>query len=135
MTAAPLPFVDTNVLLCLLSPDEAKADRAEALLARRIVISVQVLNEFTNVARRKSGLDWPAVEQALLDVQRFADVRPLTVGTQRAGVALAKRYQLSIHDAMIAAAALEAGCTMLASEDFSDGQCFERRLTIRNPFS
>lgn len=66
MTAAPVPFVDTNVLLCLLSRDEAKADRAEALLARRIVTSVRACNDFTNVARRKSGLDWRAVEQALL---------------------------------------------------------------------
>lgn len=47
---------------------------------------------------------------------------------------LAKRYQLSVYDAMIAAAALEAGCTTLASEDLSAGQRFEGRLTIRNPF-
>lgn len=135
MTAAPPPFVDTNVLLYLLSGDEAKADRAEALLAGRIVISVQVLNEFLNVTRRKMGLPWPAVEQALTDVQRFADVRPLTLATHRQGMALAKRYQLNVYDAMIAAAALEAGCTTLASEDFSHGQRFDGRLTIRNPFA
>ncbi len=135
MTPAPLPFVDSNVLLYLLSADAAKADRAEALLAGRIVISVQVLNEFASVARRKLGLAWPQVEQALADVQRFADVRPLTLATHRSGVALVKRYQLSVYDAMIAAAALEAGCSTLASEDFSAGQRFERRLTVRNPFA
>ena len=47
------PFVDTNVLLYLISTDAAKAERAEQVLAGRIVISVQVLNEFANVARRK----------------------------------------------------------------------------------
>ena len=135
MTLAMPPFVDTNVLLYLLSGDEAKADRAEALLAGRIVISVQVLNEFLNVTRRKMGLPWVEVEQALADVLRFADVRPLTLATHRQGVALAKRYQLSVYDAMIAAAALEAGCTTLASEDFSHGQRFDGRLTIRNPFA
>ncbi len=135
MTVAPPPFVDTNVLLYLLSDDEAKADRAEALLAGRIVISVQVLNEFLNVSRRKMGLPWPTVEQALNDVQRFADVRPLTLATHQQGLALAKRYQLNVYDAMIAAAALEAGCTTLASEDFSHGQRFDGRLTIRNPFA
>lgn len=134
MTVASPPFVDTNVLLHLLSDDEAKADRAEALLAGRIVISVQVLDEFLNLTRRKMGLPWPAVEQALTDVQRFADVRPLTLATHRQGLALAKRYQLNVYDAMIAAAALEAGCTTLASEDFSHGQRFDGRLTIRNPF-
>lgn len=135
MTVASPPFVDTNVLLYLLSDDEAKADRAEALLAGRIVISVQVLNEFLNVTRRKMGLPWPAVEQALTDVQRFADVRPLTLATHQQGLALAKRYQLNVYDAMIAAAALEAGCTTLASEDFSHGQRFDGRLTVRNPFA
>jgi predicted nucleic acid-binding protein len=131
----PAPFVDTNVLLYLLSDDQEKADRAEALLADRVVISVQVLNEFADVARRKMALDWPTVEQALADLRRFADVRPLTLATHEIGIALASRYRTSIYDAMIAAAALEAGCTRLLSEDFSDGQRFERRLTVRNPFT
>lgn len=134
MSVSVRPFVDTNVLLYLLSGDAAKAERAEALLAGRIVISVQVLNEFANVARRKLGLAWPELAQALVDIRRFADVRPLALETHERGMVLAKRYQLSVHDAMIAAAALEAGCTTLASEDFSAGQRFEGRLTIRNPF-
>lgn len=134
MSAAVRPFVDTNVLLYLLSCDAAKADRAEALLAARIVISVQVLNEFANVARRKLRLEWAEIGQALLDVRRFAEVRPLTLETHVRGLALAERYQLSVYDAMIAAAALEAGCRTLASEDFSAGQRLEGRLTIRNPF-
>ena len=129
------PFVDTNVLLYLLSGDAEKADRAELLLRERIVISVQVLNEFANVARRKLRLEWPAVSKALVDIRRFADVRPITLATHDKGVALASRYQLSVYDAMIAAAALEAGCETLASEDFSAGQRFERRLTVRNPFA
>jgi len=131
----PAPFVDTNVLLYLLSDDQEKADRAEALLADRVVISVQVLNEFADVAQRKMALDWPTVEQALADLRRFADVRPLTLATHEMGIALASRYRTSVYDAMIAAAALEAGCTRLLSEDFSDGQRFERRLTVRNPFT
>lgn len=135
MSVPVRPFVDTNVLLYLLSDDAAKAERAEALLSSRIVISVQVLNEFANVARRKLGLPWPEVEQALIDIRRFASVQPLVLDTHERGLALAKRYQLSVYDAMIAAAALEAGCTTLASEDFSNGQRFENSLTIRNPFS
>ena len=133
MSAAVRPFVDTNVLLYLLSSDAAKADRAEAVLAGRIVISVQVLNEFANVARRKMRLEWRAIEQALRDIRRFAEVFPLTLETHERGIALASRYQLTVYDAMITASALEAGCETLASEDFSAGQKFER-LTVRNPF-
>ena len=134
MSALVRPFADTNVLLYLLSNDAAKADRAEALLVGRIVISVQVLNEFANVARRKLALAWTEVEQALFDIRRFSEVHPLTLETHERGIVLAKRYQLSVYDAMIAAAALEAGCTTLASEDFSAGQRLEDRLVIRNPF-
>ena len=94
-----------------------------------------MLNEFADVAQRKMALDWPTVEQALADLRRFADVRPLTLATHEMGIALASRYRTSVYDAMIAAAALEAGCTRLLSEDFSDGQRFERRLTVRNPFT
>ena len=129
------PFVDTNVLLYLLSDDVAKAERAEALLRGRAVISVQVLNEFANVARRKLQLGWPEVEQALVDVRRFCEVRPLTLETHERGIALAARYQLSVYDAMIVAAAVEAGCATLASEDFSAGQRLDGRVTVRNPFA
>ena len=131
---AARPFVDTNVLLYLLSDDAAKADRAEALLADRIVISVQVLNEFANVALRKLKLEWPEIVQILADIRRFAGVEALTITTHDRGATLARRYQLSLHDAMIAAAALEAGCTTLWSEDFQSGQRLDGRLTIRNPF-
>ena len=135
MSAPVRPFVDTNVLLYLLSSDAVKADRAEAVLAGRIFISVQVLNEFANVARRKLRLEWSAIEQALRDIRRFAEVFPLTLETHERGIALASRYQLTVYDAMIAAAALEAGCETLASEDFSAGQRLDGRLTVRNPFA
>ena len=134
MTSLVRPFVDTNVLLYLLSDDAAKADRAEAVLADRVVISVQVLNEFANVAKRKLGLGWNELAETLADLRRFADVRSLTIDTHDRGLALAQRYQLSVYDAMIAAAAIEADCAVLLSEDFQTGQVLDGRLTVRNPF-
>lgn len=129
------PFVDTNVLLYLLSSDADKANRAEELLAQHIVVSVQVLNEFANVARRKHSLSWQQLAQALQGIRHFADVRPLNLSTHEQGLALAQRYQLGTYDAMIAAAALEAGCDILFSEDFQTGQVLNGRLTINNPFA
>jgi predicted nucleic acid-binding protein len=135
MTSIRRPFVDTNVLLYLLSGDAGKAERAEGVLARGIVVSVQVLNEFASVARRKVGLGWPDLAQALADIRRFADVRPLTIETHERGLELAERYQLGLYDAMIAAAALEADCVSLLSEDFQHGQRIGKHLTIRDPFA
>ena len=128
------PFVDTNVLLYLIGDDRAKAAVAEAVLRIRVVISVQVLNEFANVARRKHKLSWSLLDGTLEDLRHFADVRAVDLATHERGLFLGQRYQLSIYDAMIAAAALEAGCTTLLSEDFQTGQVFDQQLTVRNPF-
>jgi predicted nucleic acid-binding protein len=49
-------------------------------------------------------------------------------------VFLAERYGLSVHDAMIVAAALIGGCDVLYSEDMQDGMLIDKQLTICNPF-
>jgi len=128
------PFIDTNVLLYLISADAAKASRVEPLLAGRIIVSVQVLNEFANVARRKHALPWPALTEVLTDILYFAEVRPLTLETHLRGRAMAERYGFGIYDALIVAAAIEAGCDTLLSEDLQHGQVLEKTLTVRNPF-
>lgn len=48
-------------------------------------------------------------------------VYPNTIETHETGLALAERYRLSTYDAMIAAAALLAGCDTLWSEDVRHG--------------
>ncbi|MBS0561696.1 MAG: PIN domain-containing protein [Proteobacteria bacterium] len=130
----PGAFIDTNVLVYLASSDAAKADRAEALVAAGGAISVQVLNELANVARRKMGMNW-AETRALLDTLRaLLTVRPLTAEVHDRGLALAERYGLSIYDAMIAAAALDAGCNTLWSEDMQHGMTLAEGLRITDPF-
>jgi len=132
---AALPFADTNVLLYLISRDAAKARRTEKLLAARVSISVQVLNEFANVARRKHSLDWTELSETLAGIRHFVELHPLTLDTHLRGLALAERYGFSLYDAMIAAAALQAGCDTLLSEDFQAGQLIDGRLKIVNPFA
>ena len=128
-------FFDTNVILYLLSEDKTKADQAEALLASRGTISVQVLNEFVSVARRKLRCDWVEVRDILATVRTLCPVRPLTLEVHDLGLRLAERYGLPVYDAMIAASALDCGCTILWSEDFQDGQVLDGRLRVHNPFT
>lgn len=127
-------FIDSNVALYLLSADTAKADRAETVLAEGGVISVQVLNEVTSVARRKLGMSWAETDELLAGLRSACSVEPLTAQTHDTGRRLAQRYGLSVHDAMIAAAALLAGCARLYSEDMQHGLLVDRRLRICNPF-
>jgi predicted nucleic acid-binding protein len=61
-------------------------------------------------------------------------VQPLTIDIHDAGLALAERYELSIHDGMIAASLLHADCDTHWSEDMQDGIVLDGRLRIVNPF-
>lgn len=128
-------FFDTNVLLYLLSGDEAKADRAEALISQGGHISVQVLNEFSSIATRKLNMSYAELRQVLAPIRAVCTVAPLTEETHELGLQLAERYRLSIYDAMIAAAAIIAQCTVLLSEDMQAGQRIDRTLRISNPFA
>jgi len=128
------PFFDSNVLLYLASDDGAKANRAEALLSDGGTISVQVLNEMSNAAIRKLGMSWSQVGTLLEPVRALCRIEPLTEDTYGLGARLAVRYQFSVYDAMIVAAALLAGADTLYSEDMHDGLLVEGRLRIRNPF-
>ena len=133
MSAADL-FFDTNVLLYLLSGDEAKADRAEEVLASGGVISVQVLNEFASVAVRKLKMSMAEIREVFTTIRAVCKIVPISEETHDKGLELSERYGLSIYDAMIVAAALLAGCKMLLSEDMQDGQVIDGSLAIRNPF-
>jgi len=134
MSAGAESFLDTNVLLYLLSADERKADLAEEIVAEGGVISVQVLNEFASVATRKLGMSIPDVVEVLRAVRTMCRVVALDEATHDLGLRLAERYALSIHDATIAAAAGLAGCKLILSEDLQDGLRLEGRLRVRNPF-
>ncbi len=127
-------FFDTNVLLYLLSADAAKADRVEETLAAGATISVQVLNEFAAVALRKLGMTVAEVRDALEPIMAICKVLPITVETHKRGLQIAERYRFAVYDALIIAAALDAGCSTLYTEDLQDGQVIDDVLTIRNPF-
>ena len=130
----PGNFFDTNVLIYLASGDAAKADRAESVIAGGGGVSVQVLNEVSNVARRKMGMSWEETRAFLDTLRGLLTVHPLTVQTHEAGLDLAQRFGLSIFDAMIAASALQAGCSTLWSEDMQHGMTLDAGLRIVNPF-
>jgi predicted nucleic acid-binding protein len=126
-------FFDSNVLLYLLSPNSVKSDQAEDLIAGRGVVSVQVLNEFANVASRKFGANFAKVRNMLSTIREVCTVKPLDIQTHDLGLDIAERYKFSVYDSMLVAAALQAKCTTFYTEDLQDGQKIGG-LTVRNPF-
>jgi predicted nucleic acid-binding protein len=127
--------MDSNVLVYLASADAAKADRSEAIVRKGGAISVQVLNEVANVLRRKLHFSWAETRAFLGTLRELLVVHPLTVETHETGLELAERYSLATYDAMIVAAALQAGCDTLWSEDMKDGLVVDAKLRIVNPFA
>jgi predicted nucleic acid-binding protein len=126
-------FFDTNILVYAATSDRRKL-KAAACLSHGGVASVQVLNEFVHVARRKFRTDWPQIEFALLQFRSsLEDILPITPQTHDSAVVLARDHGLAFYDALIVAAALEAGCDTLFSEDMQHGRNIGS-LSIINPF-
>jgi predicted nucleic acid-binding protein len=127
-------FFDTNILIYAFAADDPRSARAEALFAGGGVIGVQVLNEFTNVTRRKLRWQWRQIEAALAVIDELlGPARPLTTAVHARAVVLARDHDLPFYDALIVAAALDAGCEVLCSEDLQHGQKFGT-LKVENPF-
>ena len=129
-------FLDTNILVYATATDDRRSAAARSLLAKGGVISVQVLNEFANVARRKLQRPWPEVKEALAVFRALCkEPRGLSLATHDSALEIAQRDGLAFYDSLIVASALEAGCLTLLSEDMQNGRVIAGRLTIRNPFA
>lgn len=126
-------FLDTNILV-YAQQTGPKAIISQDLIAQGGTISVQVLNELTNVLRKKDQRSWRDIELVLDDIDNALEPAvPLTAATSRAALTLARDHGLSFYDALIIAAAIEAGCDTLYSEDLQHGRSIGG-LAIVNPF-
>ena len=128
-------FLDTNIFVYAVVQDDPRSHDAEKLIAEGGRISVQVLNEFAAVVRRKTKMPWNELQFGLENIKRLCrNPLPITIDTHQHALAIAEKYGYKIYDALIAASALGGRCTTLYSEDMQDGQVIDGQLTIRNPF-
>jgi predicted nucleic acid-binding protein len=129
------PFFDTNVVVYAFREEDPRCEVARILLATGGVISVQVLNELVAVLRRKLNLTWEQVSEAVGAVRTLCPaIVPLTLDTHESAIKIAVRYGYRIYDSLIIAAAQDARCKTLYSEDMRNGQAIEG-LTICDPFT
>jgi predicted nucleic acid-binding protein len=132
-------FVDTNILIYAFDRSAGEKHREAVELVTRLWmerrgwISLQVMQEFYVAATRKLKL--PA-DQATLQVRRlrlWRVHRPLAEDVVEA-MELYQRHVVSFWDAMILRSAQASRCSILWSEDLSDGQQWGD-LEVRNPFA
>ncbi len=132
-------FVDTNLLVYVFGSrvaagQDPRRDRAQELLLGKPCVSVQVLNEFVDVCRRKVKLTWNEIKGYLEVIEELCySAIPVSYEVHRSALEISIRHELRIYDSLIIAAALEAGCDILYSEDMQHGQLIEG-VRIENPF-
>ena len=128
-------FLDTNVFVYAVAQDDPRSQSAEELISAGGTVSVQILNEFAAVVRKKTKMPWREVHLALESVKVLCpNPLPITIDTHKQALAIAEKYGYRIYDALIVASALEARCAILYSEDMQHGQVINGKLTVRNPF-
>lgn len=112
-------FLDTNILIyCYTTSEPGKQIKAQAVANfPNAVISTQVLKEFSNILKKKFGLDWSAIRSAVDEVERNFEIYTNTTNSIKNACSIAERYGFSFYDSLIITAALECGCTTLYSED------------------
>lgn len=130
--------LDTNVLIYAEGVDdpqkEAVADRlVVALPSASTFLSVQVLGELFNVLVRR-GFSRDRARHAARQWSETFTMVETTSALMLSATELAIRHKLKIWDAAILAAAAEARCSVLLSEDFQDGFAWNG-ITVCNPFA
>ena len=128
-------FVDSNILLYLNDiTSSLKKSRAKEIIATKPLISVQVVFECLNVCLKKLKLP----KDTSIDFAKFLFKTFIVIGEEKEtgifALELFSRISLQGYDAKIAATALDAGCSILYSEDMQNGLVIDNRLTIVNPF-
>lgn len=126
-------FFDSNVLLYLIGEDEQRRDVAKALVEGGGTISVQVLNEFANVAAKKLRMEGRNIVEALMPIRDALHVVPLGPETHDLAMEIFSKTNFGVHDCNIIAAAELSGCDVLYTEDMNHGQRVGR-VMLNNPF-
>ena len=135
MWAEPLLTFDTNVAVYAFTDVSAKAATARVVIERADFISVQLLNEFANVARRKQGRSWGEIRPALDRLRRAVpSILAIDEAAHCKAVRLVERYKIGFYDALMLGVALSSGGRTFYSEDMQHGMTIDETLRVVNPF-
>jgi predicted nucleic acid-binding protein len=131
-------FVDTNIWLYSLvqtANDPRHGQAVDFLLGlARPVISSQVIGEICSNLIKKTRLPESQLRSLINGWYQDCEVVAANAAQHHLASRIRESYALSYWDSLIVAAALDAGCTKLYSEDMQHGQVLEQCLIIVNPF-
>lgn len=131
-------FIDTNIWVYahLRTPNEPRHPLALALVKqlKNAVVSPQVIAEYYSVMLKNRKDDvW--IQSNIQAILGYTQLQALDANVIQRALWIRQRYGFSYWDCQIVAAALEAGCVTLYSEDMQSGQVIDGVLTVLNPFN
>jgi len=127
--------LDSNILIYNHSLDyESKRLIARDFFKENPVVSSQVISEYLNVIKRNFKMEKQELIQLCSLWLEKCSIQPVILSTIKLAQNLIGKYDFQIFDGIIIAAALEADCDIIYSEDMQDGQIIENMLKIVNPF-
>jgi predicted nucleic acid-binding protein len=135
MWSKPKLTLDTNIAIYAFTDLGAKAALARDVLTRADFMSVQVMNEFTNVMRRKQQRSWSELSLAVDRLRRAVpEIHAIDDTAYLEGFRVAECYQLGFYDALLLGVALLGGARTFYSEDMQHGLVIDEILRVVNPF-
>lgn len=127
-------FLDSNILLYAIGNDKYKKSLSIELIKKTPVITVQVLNEISNIMIRKLKLSYQDIHRIIDFIIRKCIIKSIDIITIRKALNISEKYKYSYYDSLIISSALENNCNILYTEDMHHGQNIENILKIINPF-
>ena len=131
-------FVDSNIWLYALIQngiDDRHQQAADLLIQLDFpIVNSQVIRETCSNLKKKSIMPEEKIRVLIHGWYQSCKVIHSNASQHLLASHLRDNYSFSYWDSLIVAAALDAGCTTLFSEDMQHGQQIENVLTITNPF-
>jgi len=130
-------FIDTNIFVYIQRKDDpVKSQIAQkAVSLFDCVISTQVVNEFCSLFTKKYPSPIDEIRKSLASIYANCDLVTVTPVIADKALSLHDRYQFSFYDSLMLAAAIEAGCKYIITEDMQDGLLVDNSLSIVNIFN
>ncbi len=129
-------FLDTNLLIYYYSEDEGEKGLMvrNLILSKEVVISTQIINEFSYIMLRKFKKKTDLIRAIIEEWRNIFEIEDLTPGLSIEALSLHKKYKFSFWDSLVIAAAIKSNCTTLFTEDLQHEQVINNQLKVCNPF-
>jgi len=128
-------FCDSNILIYAFSRQDVKKRKiaSKILLDEKCILSVQVINEVSNIMMKKLKFSNSQIEQFIHSCYKRYQIVALdeTVFTKACNIR--ENHNISYYDSLIVSSAVNCSCSILYSEDMHHYQKIDM-LTIIDPF-